>query len=218
MGRAIADGAARSGAAVVVVGRSAERAAAVAAEIGHGCRGEAGDVLDEAQARTLFASIGAVDHLVIAAASVRPGPFRGDETAARASFEGKFWLQHRCARLAQAGGSILMFSGAYSRRPVPGMSAVAAVNGAVEALGRALALELAPVRVNVISPGLVQGTEAFAGMPEEARRGMIAGAAARLPAGLVGDAESVAGVALAILASPYMTGSVVDVDGGGLLV
>ncbi len=97
------------------------------------------------------------------------------------------------------------------------MPIIAAVNGAVEALGRALAVELAPVRVNVISPGLVQGAGAYAGMPDAQRDAMYAGAAARLPAGMVGDADSIAGPALALLASLYATGSVLDVDGGGLL-
>ena len=90
------------------------------------------------------------------------------------------------------------------------------VNGAVEALGRALAVELAPVRVNVLSPGFVQGTQAYDEMPATAREAMFA-AAARLPAGIVGDADSVAGPAVAVLASPYVTGVVLDVDGGGLL-
>jgi NAD(P)-dependent dehydrogenase (short-subunit alcohol dehydrogenase family) len=116
--------------------------------------------------------------------------------------EGKFWSQYLCARHAQVGRSIMLFSGGYSRRPAQGVSIVAAINGAIEALGRALAVELAPVRVNVVSPGLIQGTAAYAGMPEAARAGMYAGAAARLPAGIVGDADSVAGPALALLASP----------------
>ncbi|WP_457831798.1 SDR family oxidoreductase, partial [Staphylococcus aureus] len=84
------------------------------------------------------------------------------------------------ARYAEVGRSILLFSGAFSRRPLPGMSIVAAINGAVEALGRALAVELAPVRVNVVSPGLIQGTDAYAKMPDDARRAMIEGAARRL--------------------------------------
>jgi NAD(P)-dependent dehydrogenase (short-subunit alcohol dehydrogenase family) len=111
----------------------------------------------------------------------------------------------------------MLFSGAYSRRPASGMSILAAVNGAIEALGRALALELAPVRVNVVSPGLIQGTSAYAGMPEAARNAMYAHAASHLPAGMVGDADSVAGPALALLASPYATGTVLDIDGGALL-
>lgn len=196
------------------IARQAEAAGAVVVAAGRGQL----DIGAEDSIRDYFAALGPVDHLVVTAAFVRPGPFRsGDVTAARLSVEGKFWSQYLCARYAQASRSILLFSGAYSRRPAKGMSIIAAVNGAVEALGRALAVELAPVRVNVVSPGLVQGTGAYSGMPEVQREAMYAGTAARLPAGLVGDADSVAGPALALLASPYATGTVLDVDGGGLL-
>jgi NAD(P)-dependent dehydrogenase (short-subunit alcohol dehydrogenase family) len=176
------------------------------------------DIGSEASIRSYFEALGAIDHLVVTAAFVKPGPFlTGDTADARLSVEGKFWSQYLCARHARVSRSILLFSGAFSRRPVKGMSIVAAINGAVESLGRALAVELAPVRVNVVSPGLIRGTGAYAAMPDDAREGMYAGAAARLPAGLVGDADSVAGPALALLASPYATGTVLDIDGGGAL-
>jgi NAD(P)-dependent dehydrogenase (short-subunit alcohol dehydrogenase family) len=200
IGAAIARHAAQAGAEVIAAGR-------------HHL-----DIGQEASIRDYFAALGPIDHLVVTAAFVQPGAFRtGDLAAARRSMEGKFWSQYLCARHAQVSRSILLTSGAYSRRPAKGMSILAAINGAVEALGRALAVELAPVRVNVVSPGLIQGTAAYAGMPEAARTGMYAAAAARLPAGLVGDADSVAGPALALLASPYATGTVLDIDGGGLL-
>jgi len=176
------------------------------------------DIGSESSIRDFFAALGPIDHLVVTAAFVRPQPFvTGDMADARASMEGKFWSQYLCARHARVSRSILLFSGAYSRRPAKGMSILAAVNGAIEALGRALAVELAPVRVNVVSPGLIQGTAAYAGMPEATRNGMYANAASRLPAGLVGDADSVAGPALALLASPYATGTVLDIDGGAML-
>jgi len=177
------------------------------------------DIGSETSIRDFFAALGPIDHLIVTAAFVRPGPFRsGDLAHARATMEGKFWSQYLCARYAEVSRSIMLFSGAYARRPAKGMSILAAVNAAIEGLGRALALELAPVRVNVVSPGLIQGTSAYNGMPEAARDGMVAAAASRLPVGLVGDADSVAGPALALLASPYATGTVLDIDGGGLLV
>lgn len=216
IGAAIARGAAAQGAAVIVAGRRGGNPVPGGPT---GIESRAIDIGSEASIRAFFATLGPVDHLVVTAAFVRPGPFRsGALEDARASFEGKFWSQYLCAQHVQVSRSILLFSGAYSRRPQPGVSIIAAVNGAIEALGRALAVELAPVRVNVVSPGLIQGTDAYVRMPEERRQGMIAGAAARLPARLVGDAESVAGPALALMASPYATGTVLDIDGGGLLV
>jgi NAD(P)-dependent dehydrogenase (short-subunit alcohol dehydrogenase family) len=200
IGAAMARQAAEAGADVIVAGRRQL------------------DIGAETSIRDYFAALGPIDHLVVTAAFVRPGPFRtGAVDDARASMEGKFWSQYLCARHAQVNRSILLFSGVFSRRPAKGMSILAAVNGAVEGLGRALAVELAPVRVNVVSPGLVQGTSAYDGMPAAARDAMYANAAAGLPAGIVGDADSVAGPALGLLASPYATGSVLDIDGGALL-
>ncbi len=213
IGAAIARGAAAQGASVVAAGRRGGDQAS------RGIEARTIDIASETSIKEFFAALGPMDHLVVTAAFVRPGPFRtGAMDDARASFQGKFWSQYLCARHAEVHRSILLFSGAFSRRPAPGMSIIAAVNGAIEALGRALAVELAPVRVNVVSPGLIQGTDAYARMPEAARQGMYEGAAKRLPARVVGDADSVAGPALALMASPYATGTVLDIDGGGLLV
>jgi NAD(P)-dependent dehydrogenase (short-subunit alcohol dehydrogenase family) len=214
IGAAIARHAAAQGAAVVVAGRRGEQHQGPA-----GADARVIDIGDEASIRDFFASLGAIDHLVTTAAFVRPGPFKsGSVEDAQATFTGKFWSQFLCARYAEVRRSILFFSGGYARRAPPGLSAVAAVNGAVESLARALAVEMSPVRVNVISPGLVQGTDAYLRMPDEARRAMIDGAAQRLPAKIVGDADSIAIPALALMASPYATGTVLNIDGGGLLV
>jgi len=216
IGAAIARSAAVEGAAVVAAGRRGSEQVITGQS---GIEAQSIDIASEGSIRDFFAALGAVDHLVVTAAFVRPGPFKtGTLEDARASFEGKFWSQYLCAKYAEVRRSILLFSGAYSRRPQPGVSIVPAVNGAVEALGRALAVELAPVRVNVMSPGLIQGTDAYARMPDTARQGMYEGAAKRLPTQLVGDADSVAGPALALMTSPYATGTVLDIDGGGLLV
>jgi NAD(P)-dependent dehydrogenase (short-subunit alcohol dehydrogenase family) len=90
---------------------------------------------------------------------------------------------------------------------------MAAVNAALEAFGKANALDLAPIRVNVIAPGLVD-TPAYAGMPEEMRQGMYAGYGSAVPAGRVGKAEDVASAALFLMTNTFVTGTVIDVDGG----
>ena len=218
MGLAIAREAALEDAYVTIAGRSAEKAAGVAAHIGMNVDGRALDITDPPSVERFFVELGPIDHLVVTAAQVRGGPFRtGSLENARISMEGKFWSQYLCARHAQVGRSILLFSGTLSRRPKPGLLIVSAVNGAVEALGRALAVELSPVRVNVLSPGLIRGTDAYASMPPQARDTMYAAAAERLPARIVGDADSVARIAVSLLASSYVTGAVLDVDGGGIV-
>jgi len=200
------------------IGAAMARMAAAAGAVVFAAGRQKIDIRSEDSIKSYFGALGPIDHLVVTAASVRPGPFRGADSAnARLSMDGKFLPNYHCARHAQVSRSIMLFSGILSRRPVAGMSILAAVNGAIEALGRALAVELAPVRVNVVSPGLVRGTGAYSAMPQAARDAMYAAAAARFPAGLVGDADAIAGPALALLASPYATGTVLDIDGGGLL-
>ncbi|WP_404366018.1 SDR family oxidoreductase [Sphingomonas sp. MMS24-J45] len=218
IGLAIARSLAIEDCEVVIAGRDEARARRVAGGIGLNVEGRAVDVLNESSIAALFDSLGLIDHLIITAAQVHGGRFRdGPLMNARQSFEGKFWSQYLCARLARVRRSILFFSGTLSRKPMVGTSVIAAVNGAIEALGRSLAVELAPLRVNVISPGLITGTNAYSAMPQQDVDRMIQSASLNLPSRMVGNPESVAGLATAILASPYITGATFDVDGGGLI-
>jgi NAD(P)-dependent dehydrogenase (short-subunit alcohol dehydrogenase family) len=114
-------------------------------------------------------------------------------------------------------GSIILFSGILSRRPDKGSPILAAINAAVETLGRALAVELAPVRVNVISPGMTRDTGAYLGMPDQARADMFSAVAQSLPVKRVGRPADIASVAVELMSNSFITGSVIDVDGGGLL-
>ncbi len=133
--------------------------------------------------------------------------------------EAKFWGAYRVARSADVidRGSITFVSGILSRRPRAGAAALSAVNAALEALGRALAIELAPVRVNTVAPGLIEGTEAYADLDASARAAMFTNAASKLPAGRVGRPQDIAAAILTVMTNPYVTGAVIDVDGGALL-
>ena len=115
--------------------------------------------------------------------------------------------------------SIILFSGILSRRPDKGSPILASINSAVEALGKALAVELAPVRVNVISPGMTRDTGAYLGMPESAREAMFTNVAKGLPVKRVGRPADIASIAVELMSNSFITGAVidVDVDGGGLL-
>lgn len=218
IGLAVARYVALEDADVVIAGRDEAKAARIAAGMGLNVEGRAVDVMDESSIEQFFQQLGPIEHLVVTAAQVRGGAFKtGPLSSARYSMEGKFWSQYLCARHAQVSRSIVLFSGILSRRPMVGTSIVGAINGAIEALGRSLALELAPVRVNVVSPGLIQGTEAYAAMSGGARDAMIEGASQRLPARIVGDGDSVAGIVCALMSSSYATGGTIDVDGGGMI-
>jgi len=219
MGLAIAKEAVDAGADVTIAGRSQAKLDQARQAIAGDVATCTVDLSDEQSVKRLFSQIGSLDHLVVTGSSVKTGPLRELPLAdARASMDNKFWGQYLAARYAQIRpkGSITLFSGILSRRPSAGLAGLAAINAAVEALGRALAVELAPIRVNVVSPGLTD-TPAYAGMPDDARRGMFAGAAKRLLVGRIGRPEDIASLVLELMCNSFMTGVVVDVDGGGLL-
>lgn len=218
IGLATAELAKAEGAEVIIASRNAERVQAAAAKIG--AKGIPADVTSDQSVADLFRACGTADHVVVSAAQLRTGPFRTvalDDV--RATLEGKFWGAWRCARAAEIrpGGSLTLVSGFLSIRPRPNSAIVSAANGALESLARALALELAPIRVNCVSPGIVD-TPIRAAMPDAARIEMLAKAAAALPVRRVGLGEDIARQILAFMTNGFMTGSIVYLDGGGLVV
>jgi NAD(P)-dependent dehydrogenase (short-subunit alcohol dehydrogenase family) len=219
MGLAIAKEAVDAGADLTIAGRSQAKLEQARQAIAGDVATRTVDVSDEQSMKRMFSEIGSFDHLVVTASSVRTGPFHELSLAdARASMDSKFWGQYLAARYAQIRpeGSITLFSGILSRRPSAGLASLAAINAAVEALGRALAVELAPIRVNVVSPGTTD-TPAYAGMPDNSRMGMFAAAAERSLVGRVGRPEDIASLALELMCNSFITGIVVDIDGGALL-
>jgi NAD(P)-dependent dehydrogenase (short-subunit alcohol dehydrogenase family) len=217
IGLATAELAKREGAEVIIASRNAERLKAAAAKIG--VTAIAADVTSDDSIAALFKNVGPVDHVAVTAAQLRTGPFKTvamDDV--RATLEGKFWGAWRVARSAniRAGGSLTLVSGFLSVRPRPNSAIVSAANGALESLTRALALELAPVRVNDVSPGIID-TPIRAAMPEAARREMLDKIAAGLPVRRVGLAEDIAKQILAFMTNGFMTGSIVYLDGGALV-
>ena len=216
IGLATAAMAKAEGADIVIASRNADRVKAAADKLG--AKGIVTDVTDDKSVSDLFRACGPVDHVVVSAAQLRTGPFKTvamDDV--RATLEGKFWGAWRCARAAEinAGGSLSLVSGFLSVRPRPNSAIVSSVNGALESLTRALALELAPIRVNCVSPGIID-TPIRAAMPEAARNEMLAKAAAALPVGRVGLAEDIAQQILAFMKNGFMSGSIVYLDGGAL--
>jgi NAD(P)-dependent dehydrogenase (short-subunit alcohol dehydrogenase family) len=220
MGLAVAESASRSGARVVIASRSQDKLAAAAGRISGDVHWQVVDTMKESSVADLFERLGAVDHLVIPGSSVKTGPLRELPLAdGMFTMQSKFWGPYLCAKYARInpGGSITFFSGILSRRPGQNDAVLASVNAAVEAMGRALAKDLAPLRVNVISPGMTAGTGAYLNIPEGARQGMFDSIARRLPVGRVGRPEDIADAALMLMTNGFVTGIVLDVDGGGLI-
>lgn len=180
------------------------------------------DIADTSAVAAYFQSLGPIDHLIVTAGSSAPAGkvTEVDLAAAKAAFDVKFWgsilLAREASRFIRPGGTITFTSGFLARRTVPGTFVKTAMNAALEASAKILARELAPLRVNVVSPGLTN-TQAYAGMAGAARDGMLERAAASLPAGRYGEPEDIARGYLFAIDNPFVTGSVIDIEGGALI-
>ncbi len=227
LGKATAALVVAKGGHAVLAGRSADKLETAAASLSGGpglVSTHPIDMMDEAAVADWLASLddGAIHHLVISASSAVHGPFVSVPIEdAQRMFDSKFWGPYRVAKEAlpklRHGGSITLFSGVLSRRPGMNCSGLGAVNAAVEGLARALALELGPrLRVNCISPGMAR-TEAYAGMPEDKREAMYRDTGASLPVGRVGEADEIADAVVFAAMNTYLTGQVIDVDGGHMI-
>ena len=221
MGRATAQAAVAEGASVVIAGRTMEKLRDVADEIG-GAEPIGVDLADEESVAGLFGEVGELDHLVVTGASGSTGDFLSQPVSEAQGFmDSKFWGAFRAARYAaprvRAGGSITFNSGTYAAKPTAGVAAVTASLAALEMLGKSLALELAPVRVNTVRPGTID-TPLWSSMSEAERDEMFASAAARAPVGRIGRPEDVARAILFLMDHDYLTGTVLEVNGGESLV
>ena len=217
IGLSTAEMAKHEGADVIIASRNVQRLDAAADRLN--AIAIPADVTSDDSVAKLFRNCGPVDHVVVTAAQLRTGPFKTVSMEdVRATMESKVWGAWRVAKSAEIrpGGSLTLVSGYLSIRPRPNSAIISVANGALESLARALALELAPVRVNAVSPGIID-TPIRAAMPEAARREMLAQTAAKLPVGRVGVGEDVARQILAFMTIGFATGSIVYLDGGGLV-
>ncbi|MEV7213001.1 SDR family oxidoreductase [Kitasatospora cineracea] len=206
------------GASVHVAGRSKERLEALAASdpelIGH--RADGGD---RGQISEVLSTIGRLDWLVVSLSGAEgAGPFAElDLDALRGAFEAKFWGQLTTVQAAlphlSEDGSITLVTAISARTGMPGTAGLAAVNGALEAMIRPLARELAPRRINAVSPGLVD-TPWWNGLPQDARDAYFAQAAAQLPTRRIASPADVAEAVVLAATNRNLTGTVLESDGG----
>lgn len=220
IGRATVDALADAGAHVVAARCSLEKLAELRTR-GQEVLAFPVDLTDAASVAGLFEQVDVVDHLVLTAADLSYGPLpEVDEADARRVFESKFWGAFHAVRAAlprmSSTGSIVFVSGLAAEKAGPGASIVAAVNGAIPAFARALAAELAPRRVNVVSPGIVD-TPSWSGMSDADRAEFFRSTAATLPVGRIGRPEDVAAAVLFLLDNGYTTGETLHVNGGALV-
>ncbi|MGW8186942.1 MAG: SDR family oxidoreductase [Desulfobacterales bacterium] len=219
MGLATAKAAAAADAVVVITGRDQNKLDNALGELPGTASGEVVDATAEKEMRDFFRRSKPFDHLVLAVSGREGGgPFEslGVATLKRA-FDGKFWAQFNAAQMGltklRKNGSIIFITAASARTSIPGTAGLAAINGALEAMIPTLALELKPIRVNAVSPGVVK-TPWWDALPFEQREAVFKQTARTLPVGRIGTPEDVAEVIMLLLGNGFMSGTVIECDGG----
>jgi NAD(P)-dependent dehydrogenase (short-subunit alcohol dehydrogenase family) len=223
IGLATAQAAVREGASVVIASSRKARVDEALATLPTGTEGHVLDLADSEATQALFARLGQFDHLVFTAGeTLQLGSLATtDVDAAHRFFTLRYWGAYCAAKYGsssiRSGGSIVFTSGIAGQRPQAGWSLGASICAAMEGLTRALAVELAPIRVNIVSPGVVQ-TPLWANMAEADRAALYQQISERLPVGHIGDAAEIAQAYLYLMRQTYSTGQVLVVDGGAVLV
>ncbi|MFL6603436.1 MAG: SDR family oxidoreductase [Steroidobacteraceae bacterium] len=222
IGLATARAAEAADAQVIITGRNAARLEAARASLGSNVRVRALDATHEASTRAFFDELGALDHLFITAGTVvGDAKLTLDTAALEPALATRFWGALFAAKYAaprmRSGGSITFTSGTAGRRPLPGTAVSSASCAAVDSLARALAVDLAPLRVNSIQPGFVD-TPLFDALVGPNREVILADCAKRLPVKRIGRPEEIADAVLFLMRNGYVTGINLVVDGGSLLV
>jgi NAD(P)-dependent dehydrogenase (short-subunit alcohol dehydrogenase family) len=174
------------------------------------------DGTDRDAVAAFFKRVGPFEHLVLAFSpgAVGLGPIREislDDF--EAAFTGKLFGYVQAIREAQVTESVTMISAASARAALPGTVTLAAVNGAIERMVSPLAAELAPVRVNAVSPGIID-TPWWSFLPDDQRQAQFAAAAGGVPAGRIGTAADVAGAVAYLVEATLVTGTILPMDGG----
>ena len=217
LGRRLAERFAQDGHQVVLTGRDAGRAEAVATEIGAGARGCALDLAEPHQISGCLQGVENVDHVVLAAIerdvnSVREYDVTRAIRLATLKLVGYTEVLHTLCPALHDGSSVLLFGGLAKERPYPGSTTVTSINGAVATMVRTFAIELAPVRVNAIHPGIVGDSPYWTD-----NAAVIEAVIQRTPTGRTITTEQVTDAALFLLRNEAVNGVNLNVDGGWVL-
>jgi NAD(P)-dependent dehydrogenase (short-subunit alcohol dehydrogenase family) len=225
IGFGVAQAALAKGAEVIIVGRSPERLAQAAEDLASAkhVRTIAADVTSEDEVRRLFETAGNFNHLFVSAASnLAYQPIREfDLEAARKTIDAKLiaalLLSKYAARQINEHGSITFTAGIAAERPMPTAALVAAVNGGLFSFTYALAIGLAPVRVNAISPGWIE-TPLWNTIFGTNKQAMFEHTAQSLPVGRIGRPSDIGHAAIFLMENEFTTATILPVDGGHRLV
>lgn len=214
IGLAVTKQAYKAGGKVIIASRNAKaKHDKLAATVGQGIETYSFDVTSEIETETALNKIGDIDHLVITTRpEITPAPFAETNfNQVKSAFETKFWGQYQLIQKTHGrirpNGSIVMTTGIAGEKIFKNFSTMVIINSATEAFCRALAVELAPIRVNIVSPGFVAPKS-----PEVAKY------AQQFPSGRIASSEEIADAFIYLMGSPYTTGTSVVIDGGARLI
>ncbi|GHB14332.1 SDR family oxidoreductase [Salinicola rhizosphaerae] len=219
MGAELARQASVAGAKVALAGRSKEKLTSVASTLPGPVTIHPLDISQRDQVEAAFRELERVDHIVSTVADLTFKPFiELTDGEIERTLASKIWASIQLGRAAHRflneDGSLLFYSGVAAYRPVPGGSMVSAANHWLEGMMNALAVELKPRRVNIVSPGIVD-SPTWDGMSNEDKQAMFTDTADSLPVGRVGNVQELAEAGLSILTNGYIDAQVLHVDGGG---
>jgi NAD(P)-dependent dehydrogenase (short-subunit alcohol dehydrogenase family) len=223
IGLAIATAVTARGAEAIIISSNQQRIDQALSTLPAGNKGFAVNLTDEGQVSKIFAAIGPFDHLVYTAgeALLLSSIKDAEVAAAKQFFNVRYWGAFTAVKYAaphiRAGGSITLTGGVASSRPGKGWSLGASICAAMEGFTRAMAVELAPIRVNTVSPGIVK-TSLWANMADTAREGMYSHYSDQLPVGYVAGPEDIAQTYLYLMQQKYSTGQIIVTDGGYALI
>ncbi|HWZ03094.1 MAG TPA: SDR family oxidoreductase [Mucilaginibacter sp.] len=222
-GFATALAAAAEGAEIIIASSRQRRVDEALAALPQGSQGYAVDLTDEQQIATLFEQVGEFDHLIFTAGeTLQLNEFSAIKIDdAKQFFNVRYWGALMAAKYAsphiRKGGSITLTNGTIGLRPWKGWAVAASLTCAIEGLTRALAVELAPIRVNAVCAGMSR-TELWSNIPDADREAMFNDYGSKLLTGGVGEATDIAEAYLYLMKGGFSTGQVLVVDGGGVLV
>ena len=221
IGLATARAAVAQGARVTIVGRSIEKLNAARNELGD-VKTVAADAADEPAVKRVFDDLPAVDHILNAAGSFVGGTvLENSAEFYRAAFEARLWGSFHIVRAAaskiQSGGSVVLTGGVSTARPAAGAWATSVATAAAEQMARALALELAPIRVNAVSPGWTD-TTMWDGVFQSSKTEILRSVAEKLLTKRIASAEEIAQAVIFLMSNDSVTGEIINVEGGARLV
>ena len=222
MGLAAASKLAKNGYSVVISGRTEGSIESALKKIQGEAVGYPLNFSNSASVEQFFTKVDKHDHLALVGSGQAAWGSFSELTveALRSAFDEKFYGFFLCAQASlkklRKDGSILFTVGGACRSAIPGTSGVAAVNGAIQSMAFTMAKEIAPVRVNILSPGLVD-TPMYNWMTQEEKEGFFKKMGGNLPVGRVGNPDEIAQAVLFLIQNKYATGAIIDIDGGGRL-